>query len=44
MMHGAGESPTPVFNTITHMGSFGSTVLDQIIIRDFPWVVSASEV
>ncbi len=27
-----------------HMGSFGSTVLDQIIIRDFPWVVSASEV
>jgi hypothetical protein len=34
----------PVSNTITHMGSFGSTVLDQIIICGFPWVVSASEV
>jgi hypothetical protein len=26
-------------HTITHMGSFGSTVFDQIIIRDFPLVV-----
>jgi hypothetical protein len=34
----------PRFNTLTHMGSFGSTVLDQIIIRDFPWVGLASEV
>jgi len=32
------------FAATTHMGSFGSTVLDQIIICDLPWVVSASEV
>src|SRR3954470_9216321 len=33
------RKPALLVNTITHMGGFGSTVLDQIIIRDFPWVV-----
>jgi len=44
-LRGTIEGMQPTGNTtITHMGSFGSTVLDQIIICDLPWVVSASEV